>query len=172
MFALSISFGRLTVVVNARCTQATDGPRTHARINQRKGDAIPGRIPKKLGRPRIRPEVTQLIIRLAKENKRWGYLRITGEIYSKGGWGVSVGSDYFKRYKYSGRLDFRYNKFISGQEDDQNISNDFWVKWGHTPKTKGRTRKRDQQRGGILGPAPRKVLLERIQRKCSGVCVT
>ncbi len=67
-------------------------------------------------------------------------LQVTGEIYSKGGWGVNVGSNYFRRYRYQGRLDFRYNKFISGREDDQNISNDFWIKWGHTPKTKGRSR--------------------------------
>jgi hypothetical protein len=34
------------------------------------------------GRPAIDPEVGQLILRLAKENPRWGYLRIKGEVDS------------------------------------------------------------------------------------------
>jgi len=65
---------------------------------------------------------------------------LRGEIYSKGGWGLSVASNYVKRYAYNGSLNIRFNKFQSGEEDDLSTSNDFWVNWSHTPQTKGRSR--------------------------------
>lgn len=34
----------------------------------------------KLGRPPIDPEIRELVVRLASENPRWGYLRIVGEL--------------------------------------------------------------------------------------------
>jgi len=37
------------------------------------------------GRPPLNPEVQQLILRLAKENPRWGYQRINGELQRLGG---------------------------------------------------------------------------------------
>jgi hypothetical protein len=36
------------------------------------------------GRPRLDPETVELITRLAKENPRWGYLRIRGELLKLG----------------------------------------------------------------------------------------
>ena len=40
--------------------------------------------PKKPGRPRIAPEVRQLILRMAVENQRWGAVRIVGELRKLG----------------------------------------------------------------------------------------
>ncbi|MCL2647331.1 MAG: hypothetical protein FWD61_10070 [Phycisphaerales bacterium] len=40
--------------------------------------------PKKVGRPRLVPELVELIVRLAKENLGWGIKRIAGELWKLG----------------------------------------------------------------------------------------
>src|SRR5438128_1485786 len=47
----------------------------------------------KLGRPPLKPEVVDLVVRLARENPRWGYQRITGELAKLG---VSVSATSFR----------------------------------------------------------------------------
>ncbi len=75
-------------------------------------------------------------------------LEVRGEIYSKGGHGLSAGSNYKKRYAYSGQLDFRYNKFLTGEEEDSIATNDFWLKWSHTPESRGTSRFSASVNGG------------------------
>lgn len=65
-------------------------------------------------------------------------LAITGDIYSKGGHAINVLSNYNRRYKYTGSLNFAYSKnknttFI----EDVTVANDFRLTWSHTPQTKG-----------------------------------
>jgi len=67
-------------------------------------------------------------------------LQLMGEIYSKGSWGLNMATSYTKRYKYGGRLNMRYNNQKSYTEGDSTHSNDFWINWSHSPKSKGASR--------------------------------
>ncbi len=67
-------------------------------------------------------------------------LQLMGEIYSKGSWGLNMATSYTKRYKYSGRLNMRYNNQKAQIEGDSTNTNDFWINWSHAPKSKGVSR--------------------------------
>ena len=67
-------------------------------------------------------------------------LAITGEIYSKGSYGLSVASSYRKRYAYGGQFSFKYNRQKGIDEGDSTIIKDFWVTWSHSPQSKGNSR--------------------------------
>ena len=59
---------------------------------------------------------------------------LTGELYTKGSWGLSGRSSYRKRYKYSGSFDLSYLTTKLGDKglDDYNVSKDFKVRWSHS----------------------------------------
>lgn len=64
-------------------------------------------------------------------------LRLTGDIYSKGGNGITANSNYYKRYAFRGTFNFSYNKSVSDDVENPLETNDYWVRWNHTPESKG-----------------------------------
>jgi lipopolysaccharide export system protein LptA len=66
--------------------------------------------------------------------------RFTGELYSKGRWGVGSFINYNSRYKFEGNSMFRYTRRLQGDEGLQNKLIDYQFMWTHTPKTKGSSR--------------------------------
>jgi hypothetical protein len=65
-------------------------------------------------------------------------LALTGELYSKGSWGLSTRSTYKKRYKFSGNFSANYLVTKLGDKGlpDYNLSKDFKVNWTHTQDAK------------------------------------
>lgn len=65
-------------------------------------------------------------------------LAVTGEIYTKGSWGLAAKSGYKKRYKYSGSFNASYLVTKTGDKDlpDYSLSKDFQLRWSHTQDPK------------------------------------
>ena len=65
-------------------------------------------------------------------------LRLTGEIYTKGSWGIKANSNYRKRYKYSGTFEFSYLNTITGEKNlkDYLKQTDFRLGWNHRQDSK------------------------------------
>ncbi len=65
-------------------------------------------------------------------------LAITGDIYTKGSWGLTARSSYRKRYKFSGSFNASYQVFISGEKElpDYTKSKDFKIQWTHSQDAK------------------------------------
>ncbi|MDE5688588.1 MAG: LPS-assembly protein LptD, partial [Paramuribaculum sp.] len=65
-------------------------------------------------------------------------LALTGEIYTKGSWGLKARSGYVKRYKYSGSFDFSYIKTKLGDKGapDYSESTNFQILWSHSQDAK------------------------------------
>ena len=65
-------------------------------------------------------------------------LALTGEIYTKGSWGVSARSAYKKRYRYSGNFDASYLVTKLGDRGlpDYSVSKDFKIAWTHAQDAK------------------------------------
>ncbi|MDO9256001.1 MAG: putative LPS assembly protein LptD [Bacteroidales bacterium] len=67
-------------------------------------------------------------------------LKLTGDIYSRGGWALKPFLTYKKRYRYSGSLEFKYAKTVYGTLGDADYSNrsDFNFRWSHQQDQKAR----------------------------------
>lgn len=65
-------------------------------------------------------------------------LALTGEIYTKGSWGLQATSAYAKRYKYSGSFNISYLNTIDGEKGmpDYAKMTNFQVLWNHTQDPK------------------------------------
>ncbi len=65
-------------------------------------------------------------------------LALTGEIYTRGSWGLSARSTYAKRYKYSGNFSISYLKSIYGDkgQPDYSKQTNFQVVWSHSQDAK------------------------------------
>ncbi len=119
-----------------------------------------GNIPTPLGFvfgmfPQPKKKISGLIMPNYGEEKRRGFylrdggyyfalsdyfdLRLTGDVYSKGSYGLTLGSSYKKRYSYSGNLRFNYNKSILGDFENPSNSNDFSLSWSHSPDSQGKS---------------------------------
>ncbi|MDF1574361.1 MAG: putative LPS assembly protein LptD [Bacteroidales bacterium] len=62
-------------------------------------------------------------------------LRVTGDIYTNGTWGVRVGSNYKWNYRFGGNLNVRYFKNVNGYkniEDTYTVSRDYAIGWSHS----------------------------------------
>jgi len=62
-------------------------------------------------------------------------LRVTGDIYTNGTWGVRLGSNYKVNYRFGGNLNLRYFKNVSGDrniEDSYSVTNDYAIGWSHS----------------------------------------
>lgn len=69
------------------------------------------------------------------------HTRVTGEVFSKGGYGMKTASVYNKRYRYKGGLNIDYQKFQSPETAEVPLEyNAFWFRWNHTPETRGNSR--------------------------------
>lgn len=62
-------------------------------------------------------------------------LRLTGDIYTNGTWGVRLGSNYKLNYKFSGNLNVKYFKNINGYKNIEGlytVSRDYAIGWSHS----------------------------------------
>lgn len=70
-------------------------------------------------------------------------LALTGEIYTKGSWGVGARSNYRKRYKYSGNFNFYYLNTVTGEKELKDVvpeaysvAKDLRINWTHSQDPK------------------------------------
>lgn len=65
-------------------------------------------------------------------------LKLTGEIFTKGSWGIGTQTTYKKRYKYSGNFYFNYQVTKEGEKNmpDYMVTKNFKVQWSHRTDSK------------------------------------
>jgi LptD protein len=69
------------------------------------------------------------------------HLRVTGDIYSKGGWGIKSQAMYTKKYHFNGGFNVDFQKFVSPETELNPLNyNTFRVQWNHSPISRGNSR--------------------------------
>ena len=69
------------------------------------------------------------------------HARVTGDIYSKGGWGIKSQAVYKKRYRFGGGFNIDFQKFKSPETELNPVDyNTFRINWNHTPESRGNSR--------------------------------
>ena len=65
-------------------------------------------------------------------------LKLLGEIYTKGSWGVSAASNYKKRYRFSGSFYASYQNSVEGEKNlpDYQKTTSFKLQWSHRQDAK------------------------------------
>ena len=65
-------------------------------------------------------------------------LKLLGEIYTKGSWGVSAETNYNKRYRYRGNLYFSFLRTVEGEKNmpDYAVTKSLKLQWTHTKDSK------------------------------------
>ncbi len=70
-------------------------------------------------------------------------LAVTGEIYTKGSWGIGARSNYRKRYKYSGNVNIYYLNTVTGERELKDVvpeaysvAKDLRINWSHSQDPK------------------------------------
>ncbi|MBQ8156074.1 MAG: LPS-assembly protein LptD [Prevotella sp.] len=65
-------------------------------------------------------------------------LKLLGEIYTKGSWGLKATSNYKKRYKYNGTFFVSYLSSVNGEKNTRDYSKttEFKVQWSHKQDSK------------------------------------
>ena len=68
-------------------------------------------------------------------------LKLLGEIFTKGSWGLSAQSNYNKRYKYSGNFNASYLVTKTGEKNmpDYSVTKDFKLSWSHRQDAKSKS---------------------------------
>ncbi|MFN3379797.1 MAG: putative LPS assembly protein LptD, partial [Runella zeae] len=66
-------------------------------------------------------------------------LSLTGQIYSRGSWGIGVAMPYAVKYRFSGNFNLRFNRNVQGNEIKilNQPRNDFSLNWSHSPVPRG-----------------------------------
>jgi hypothetical protein len=63
--------------------------------------------------------------------------RITGDVYSKGKWGINMRTNYRLRYKFSGSFGFSYTMSARGERGiNQTKSSNYSLRWSHSQDSK------------------------------------
>lgn len=65
-------------------------------------------------------------------------LKLTGEIFTKGSWGLAAQTTYRTRYKYSGNFYFNYQVTKEGEKNmpDYSVTKNFKLQWSHRQDSK------------------------------------